>query len=135
MPKYTIKPIDTKKLGKSTENASKKPKSPEPKRAIPTVAPTSKKGINADVRKTAGKGDTVSRGKISFVMVKSSNLKGFFHDSKKRLLYILFNTNRTYLYRAVPDNVVVGLANASSKGVYFNQHIRYKYTNKEVKNL
>lgn len=135
MPKYTIKTIDSKKLGKSSENASKKPKNPEPKRAMPTVAVKPKTGINSDVRKVASKTDTVSRGKISFVMVKSSNLKGFYHDSKKRLLYVLFNTNRTYLFRGVPDATVVGLANATSKGVYFNQHIKHKYSNKEVNNL
>ncbi len=135
MPKYTIKTIAPEKLGKSSENASKKPKNPEPKRAIPTVGVKPKLGINSDVRKVASKTETVSRGKISFVMVKSSNLKGFYHDSKKRLLYILFNTNRTYLFRGVPDNIVVGLANATSKGIYFNQHIKYKYSNKEVNNL
>lgn len=132
MPKYNITPLTPKKVGKSTEIKSKNPQKP---RAIPTVEVKSKKGINADIRKVTGKGDVVNRGKIAFVQVKSSNLKGFFHNSKKRELFILFNTNRTYKFLAIPDNIVVGLANASSKGVYFNEYIRYKFSNKEVKNL
>jgi hypothetical protein len=129
MLKHTIKSIGTEKLGKQSLNKSK---NPTKKRAIPTVANKNALKINPNVRKVDSKSSIVRRKGIAFTTVESSNLKGFFHDVTKRELLILFNTNRVYRYARVPNYVVAGLANASSKGIYFTANIRYKYSKKEL---
>lgn len=95
------------------------------------------RAINPDVRATAskiknGKPQTVKRGKMTFTVVTSSNLKGYFYEPSTKVLSIIFNNNRVYAFARVPQIIVTGLANANSKGVFFSSKIRHKFTNVEI---
>ena len=57
----------------------------------------------------------------------SSNLAGFDYDAESRTLRIAFHSGRSYSYREVPQDVVDGLAAASSPGRYVNTEIRDTY--------
>lgn len=64
--------------------------------------------------------------------VKSSNLDTVTYNTKKRTLQILFLSGRTYEYMNVANAIFNALIKASSKGMYFDANIRYRYKYKEV---
>ena len=60
--------------------------------------------------------------------VSSSNLSSVGYDPASKILEIEFHSGRVYQYFNVPESVYHGLMNASSKGGYFNQHIKDVYS-------
>ncbi len=65
----------------------------------------------------------------SFAMISlsSSCLSGVDYDPETRLMFLRFRSGRTYTLRGVPVEKYVGLLNASSKGRYFNYHLKGRY--------
>ncbi len=59
--------------------------------------------------------------------LNSSNLASYDYDQDTQRLSIRFTSGRTYNYADVPQDVVDGLASASSPGVYFNSAIKDQY--------
>jgi len=47
-------------------------------------------------------------------------------------LYIEFTHGRRYIYSPVPENVFQGLLQASSKGTYYNDNIKDRYSCREA---
>jgi hypothetical protein len=63
--------------------------------------------------------------------VDSSNLAAAGYNSNSQILRIQFNDGSLYEYSGVPEHVYNGLLSASSKGRYFDQHVKkagYPYT-------
>ena len=60
--------------------------------------------------------------------LNSSNLQGYDYDPVMQTLKIRFVSGRTYSYAEVPQDVVDGLASASSPGQYFNAAIKDQYS-------
>jgi len=62
------------------------------------------------------------------VPVNSSAIRAIGYDEYSRTLCVLFHTSSTiYDHPGVPPSVYHGLMSASSKGAYYNQHIRGKF--------
>ncbi|EME4038605.1 KTSC domain-containing protein [Morganella morganii] len=64
------------------------------------------------------------------VPVSSSNLHSVGYDQATSTLEIAFHSGGIYQYSGVPSHIHSGLMNASSKGQYFDAHIkkaRYPY--------
>jgi lysyl-tRNA synthetase class 2 len=57
----------------------------------------------------------------------STVIRSFDYRPDARELEILFTTGRRYIYFDVPAEVVAAFRRASSKGRYFNAHIRDHY--------
>lgn len=57
----------------------------------------------------------------------SSVIRRFTYDPAARRLEIQFQTGLRYAYHDVPAEIVAALGTASSKGEYFNAHIRNRY--------
>jgi hypothetical protein len=64
--------------------------------------------------------------------VKSSNLSSVGYDPVRRMLEIEFNSGGIYQYSGVPEYEYDGLMNAASKGTYFGQNIKNKYSYRKV---
>lgn len=62
----------------------------------------------------------------------STVIRSFHYDPDRRLLGIEFVTGRFYVYCDVPPEEAEALRAASSKGRYFNAHIRDGYDYSEV---
>lgn len=131
VPKVVKSIVKPKKSGNGTNNAKTK-NTQTSTREIPKGSLTTTRVVNKDVRKVDGKSDVFNADNKVFISVKSSNLKGFHYDDKTRELLVKFNSGKDYMYKNVPKNIVVGLMNAASKGVYFGQKVRYKYSYKEI---
>jgi len=79
----------------------------------------------------SGCGDsTQSRhsGRIEMQSVSSSAIDAVGYSQATGELTIRFPSGNEYSYPNVPQSVYDGLMSASSKGRYFNEHIRYKYS-------
>lgn len=65
---------------------------------------------------------------LSITPVESSNIEGYAvvvnADSKDLTLYIKFKSGDLYLYRNVPESVLVSFVDAESKGKYFAKNIK-----------
>lgn len=61
------------------------------------------------------------------IKVNSSNLAEIGYNAETRTLEILFHSGHIYRYMNVPGNVYSSLLNAFSKGMFFDQNIRYSY--------
>ncbi len=57
----------------------------------------------------------------------SSVIRGWHYDATTRTLDVRFVSGRRYRYREVPPEIAQGLAEAPSKGIYFNRRIRDRY--------
>jgi KTSC domain-containing protein len=57
------------------------------------------------------------------VRVDSSMIQAVGYDADARVLEVLFNSGKTYLYEGVPPEIHQGLLDAASKGQYMNAHI------------
>jgi hypothetical protein len=64
--------------------------------------------------------------------VQSSNLLSVGYDRLNRVMEIEFNSGHVYQYFNVPEEIYIGLLNASSHGKYFHQHIRNAYQYRQV---
>ena len=62
----------------------------------------------------------------------SSVIKAAYYRPDEMVLDIMFTTGRRYLYHRVPPEEAERFAAASSKGRYFNAHIRDRYNFTEV---
>jgi len=60
--------------------------------------------------------------------IRSTNLASVGYDSISRVLEIAFHSGGVYQYSNVPESIYQGLLSASSKGTYFNSHIKDRYT-------
>lgn len=54
------------------------------------------------------------------------------YDGEKKVLTVVFEKGGTYEYANVPQATYDDLQKAESKGDYFNQHVRGKYTAKKL---
>ena len=59
--------------------------------------------------------------------VTSSNLASVGYDPNSLTLEVEFKNGSVYQYFDVPDHTFQGLMRASSKGTFFNAHIKYSY--------
>ena len=59
------------------------------------------------------------------IRVRSSVIRAVGYDGST--LTVEFHSGRTYDHPHVPESVYAGLMNASSKGRYYNEHIRGRY--------
>lgn len=57
----------------------------------------------------------------------SSVIRHYVYDSARQCLAVAFMSGEAYRYFAVPPMVVEGLAQAPSKGRYFQDHIRDRF--------
>ena len=62
----------------------------------------------------------------------SSVVKTFTYETEHSRLTVSFVSGRVYEYYLVPPSVAAALSAARSKGTYFNQHIRDRYTCREI---
>jgi len=67
---------------------------------------------------------------IKRMQVESSNIDSFAYDAKKEVLTIWFKGGAEYTYPGVKQDTSNGLLEASSKGKYFAEHIKGKFTYK-----
>ena len=58
----------------------------------------------------------------------SSVLQFFHYDAERHELLIGFQSGKRYVYENVPPDVAAGLKAARSRGEYFNDHIRDRYS-------
>jgi hypothetical protein len=59
--------------------------------------------------------------------VSSSAIRSVGYDETKRILEVEFVTGKLYRYASVPSSVYEELLRSSSKGDYFNSHIKEHY--------
>jgi hypothetical protein len=64
---------------------------------------------------------------VEMILVNSSAIRAVGYDYDGSTLTVEFHTERTYDHPGVPYSVFVEFMNASSHGIYYNQHIRGKY--------
>lgn len=57
----------------------------------------------------------------------SSVIGSYVYDKEAEQLTIQFTSGNIYIYLGVPEAIYTGLDHASSRGEYFNQHIRDRY--------
>jgi hypothetical protein len=57
----------------------------------------------------------------------STVIRSYSYDARRRELDIVFQTRRRYRYRHVPMATYAALKVASSKGEFFNRHIRGRF--------
>ena len=62
----------------------------------------------------------------------SSVIRRYSYDPGRRELLIEFTTSRLYVYFDVPESEVARFRAATSKGRYFNLHIRDRYRFREL---
>ena len=65
-------------------------------------------------------------------MVVSSVIRGAWYLPQRRRLDLLFTSGRRYVYSEVPLAVATGLAEAGSKGRFYNREIRNCFPCREV---
>jgi len=58
----------------------------------------------------------------------STVVRSYCYDAETAELLINFQSGRSYTYQDVPQGVASGLRYAPSKGIYFNRHIRDKFS-------
>ncbi len=61
----------------------------------------------------------------------SSVIRGAWYLPERRQLDLLFTSGRRYIYSDVPMAVATGLAEAESKGRFYNREIRRRYPCRE----
>ena len=62
---------------------------------------------------------------MSKISVRSSAIAAIGYENG--VLAVTFHYSGTYYHSGVPYSVFAGLMRASSKGAYYNQHIRGRY--------
>lgn len=65
--------------------------------------------------------------------VSSTNLRSVGHDAETATLEVEFRNGYLYRYYDVPASVHAALLRASSKGRYFDQHIRDRFRYRRVR--
>jgi len=67
------------------------------------------------------------RAYVRFRLMPSTAIRNYCYDTAERSLTIQFVSGQAYSYFDVPAPVAWGLAEAFSKGRYFQQHIRDQF--------
>ncbi len=70
---------------------------------------------------------------MNMVLVHSSNIRAVGYEPENRTLEVEFRTGTVYQYLGVPETVHQGLMWATSKGAYFHDHIKDRYTYRQVR--
>jgi len=65
--------------------------------------------------------------------VRSSNISSVGYDASSRILEVEFHSGGIYQYPGIPETVYQGLMRAISKGTYFHDHIKGRYSYKQVR--
>ncbi len=60
--------------------------------------------------------------------IKSSTIKAIAYDPDEKKLWLTFKSENLYEYNDVEREIADALVEAESKGKYFNQNIKDKYT-------
>lgn len=63
----------------------------------------------------------------------SSVIANFYYDKVKAALRVIFTTGAVYEYLNVPEVEYLGMSNSFSKGIYFNRHIKNRFSFKKIK--
>ena len=66
------------------------------------------------------------------VLVESTTLASAGHDASSAVLELQFRNGAVYQYFSVPRGVFQSLLRAASKGGFFNQNIRGRYSYKLI---
>lgn len=64
--------------------------------------------------------------------VRSTSIAAISYDDRSQILQVEFTSGRVYEYEEVPEFLFRALSAARSKGHYFNQSIRDRYTWREL---
>lgn len=64
---------------------------------------------------------------MEMTRVRSSAIRAVGYDQSTRRMRITFEQGHSYDFCGVPIHVYDGLMRASSKGAYYNDHIRDRY--------
>lgn len=64
---------------------------------------------------------------VPWIEVDSSNLVRVAYYPRDKVLLVMFNEDRGYLYRGVPSGVFNSLISSPSKGVYHSAYIKWAY--------
>jgi hypothetical protein len=64
--------------------------------------------------------------------VSSSNLRSVGYDSAAQVLEIEFHSGGIYQYTGVPTSIHNALMQAGSKGSYFHDHIKDRYSMRKI---
>lgn len=64
---------------------------------------------------------------MEMIRVTSSAISAVGYDPGTQRMKIRFTSGRTYDFCRVPEHVFTGLLQASSKGTYYDRHIRDRY--------
>jgi len=67
-------------------------------------------------------------------LVSSSNLHSVGYDITTSTLEIKFHKSGVYQYFNVPENIYVRLMSASSKGGFFDSHIKERFRYRKISN-
>ncbi len=58
----------------------------------------------------------------------STVIRSYHYDRRRRELDVVFQSRRRYTYQGVPEETYDAMKAASSKGEFFNRHIRDHFT-------
>lgn len=64
---------------------------------------------------------------MEMISVHSSAIRAVGYDPTTHRMKITFTEGKTYDFCSVPEHIFSGLLSASSKGTYYNDHIRDRY--------
>ena len=65
--------------------------------------------------------------------VRSGNICAVGYEPETRTLEVEFHGGGVYQYSGVPETVYQGLMRAASKGSYFHDHIKDRYSFRQVR--
>jgi len=54
----------------------------------------------------------------------STVIRSYSYDERKQELAVVFRSRRRYVYRGVPQATFTAMKTSTSKGAFFNRHIR-----------
>ncbi len=63
---------------------------------------------------------------------ESSNIKAFSYIKQYKILIVEFKSDHTYSYANVPIEIFYTMKAAESKGKYFNEKIKKKFTHAQI---
>ncbi len=63
----------------------------------------------------------------------STVIRDFSYDETRNELTVNFRSGKVYVYTLVPQSIAAAMHAAYSKGAYFNENIRDKYSYRQVK--
>jgi len=67
------------------------------------------------------------------IQVRSSNIRSLGYDPDTRTLEVEFHSGGLYRYSGVPESVYHAFMRAPSKGSYFHDYVKDRYTFRQVR--